>query len=130
MGYTTYTKLFESCVKLILCYCSSTWGYKRYPKLCQMQHRAMRVFLGVHRFTAIASMHGDTGWLSVRSWQWIHMARSWNRMQCMDSTRLTKYVFQWDRNQSGNRWSTDIKTIFDAIGLESVYANNSMCNKK
>ncbi len=47
----------------------------------------------------------------------------------MDSTRLTKYVFQWDRNQSGNRWSTDIKTIFDAIGRESVYTNNSMCNE-
>ncbi len=47
----------------------------------------------------------------------------------MDSTRLTKYVFQWDRNQSGNRWSTDIKTICDAIGLESVYTNNSMCNE-
>ena len=50
MGYTTYTKLFESCVKPILCNCSSTWGYKRYPKLYQIQHRAMRVFLGLHRF--------------------------------------------------------------------------------
>ncbi len=69
------------------------------------------------------------GWLGVRSLQWIHMVRFWNRMQCMDSTRLTKFVFQWDRNQSGNRWSTDIKTIFDAIGLESVYTNNSMCNE-
>ncbi len=129
VGYTTYTKLIESCVKPILCYCSLTWGYKRYPKLCEIQHRAMRVFLGVHRVTAIASMHGDMGWLGVRSWQWIHMVRFWNRMQCMEPTRLTKYVFQWDRNQSGNRCSTGIKTIFDAIGLKSVYTNNSMCNE-
>ncbi len=71
------------------------------------------------------------GWVGVPSWQWVHMVRFWNRMQRMHSTRLTQYVFQCYRNQPGNRWSTDIKTIFEAVGLQSVYANNSIgdCNE-
>jgi len=38
-------------------------GCKSYQKNDNVQNRAMRCFLGVHRFTPILAMVGDTGWL-------------------------------------------------------------------
>jgi len=32
----------------------------------KIQNRAMRYYLGVHKFAPIAAMQGDLGWLSVK----------------------------------------------------------------
>jgi hypothetical protein len=122
MGFATFTKLFNACVTPILCYCSST--YKRYAKLCQVQYRAMRVFLGVHRFTAIPAMQGDMGWLSVRALQWKSLGRYWNRLYTLNDERITKQVFIWDKDQKYNTWSADMKMLLDNLDLQTVYNNN------
>ena len=51
-GYSTYTKLYESGVVPILDYCSSVCGYNVLDKIDTIQNRAIRQFLGVHRFAA------------------------------------------------------------------------------
>ena len=61
-GYTTYTKMFDSCVSPILDYCSGVWGYNKLEKLNTVQNRAIRLFLGVHRFTPNKAIKGDMGW--------------------------------------------------------------------
>ena len=56
-------KLYESGVKPIIEYGSGVWGYVR-AKECEInQSRAMRYFLGVHRFAPIAGMIGELGWI-------------------------------------------------------------------
>ena len=62
-GFKSFEKLFYSCVVPVMDYCSSVWGFKTYQHIDNIQHRAMRYFMGVHRFTPILAMVGDTGWL-------------------------------------------------------------------
>ena len=40
MGYSTYTKLFDSCVSPVMEYASGVWGYRNYNKIDTVQHRA------------------------------------------------------------------------------------------
>jgi len=73
MGYNTFTKLFESCVCPVMDYASGVWGYEEFAKPSSVQHRAARVFLGVHRFVPIPALEGDIGWLAPRYRRWINM---------------------------------------------------------
>ena len=41
MGYTTYTRLYESYVTPVMNYCASIWGFKKYTKSDVVQNRAM-----------------------------------------------------------------------------------------
>ncbi len=49
-GYNTYTKLYHGGVVPILNYCSSVWSYCNLDKIDTVQNRALRLFLGVHKF--------------------------------------------------------------------------------
>ena len=55
MGFNTYTKLFNTGVIPILDYCAPVWSHIQFPKIEQIQHRALRVYMGVNRF---APLHG------------------------------------------------------------------------
>ena len=64
-GFKTFEKLDYACVVLILDYGSSVWGYKPYVQIDNVQNRAMRFFLGVHRFTPNLAITGEMGWYRV-----------------------------------------------------------------
>ena len=48
--FQTVTKLYHTCVEPILDYGSGVWGYNRFSKTETIHNRALRYFLGVHRF--------------------------------------------------------------------------------
>ena len=53
-----YTNL--SFVRLIE-YSASIWGFKSYSCINAVQNRAMRVFLGIGKYTPTAALHGELG---------------------------------------------------------------------
>ena len=59
LGYASFTKLFESYVDPILLYCASIWNVKPFKCCADIQNRAIRSFLGVHRFAPLLSINGD-----------------------------------------------------------------------
>ena len=67
-GFKSYEKLVSNCVFPVLDHCSTVWGYKQYQQLDNVQHRAIRYYIGVHRFAPIAAITGDIGWLMLRYW--------------------------------------------------------------
>ena len=93
-GYDTYTKLFNSGVASILDYGSCIWGYGTFDNINAVQNRALRLFLGVHRFTSNLGINGDMGWVPSKIRRYVNIIRYWNRLINMDDTRLTKKVFQ------------------------------------
>ena len=111
-------------------YCSSVWGVKRHQSLDNVQHRAMRYFLGVHRFTPILTMVGDTGWLPSIYRRWRSMIRLWNRLILMNDERLTKKVFNADLelHNSSKNWSFEIKQVMNDIGLSDQFESKSVIN--
>ena len=57
----------ESGVLSILNYHGSEiWGFGNFPKCDSIMTRAMRYFMGVHRFGPTDGVQGDMGWMSLR----------------------------------------------------------------
>ena len=65
-------------------------------------NRAMRFFLGVHRFAPTAGVVGDMGWLSLKYRRFIAMLRFWNRLIAMNESRIAKRIFTWFYDHSDN----------------------------
>ena len=115
--FKTFEKLYYSCVVPVTDYSSSVWGHKPYAQLDYIQNRAIRYFLGVHRFTPILAIVGDSGWLPSQYRRLLTILRFWNRLLLMDDSRLTKHVFNFDYESGQNNWCTDVRDIFDKLNL-------------
>ena len=120
MGFQTFTKLYESCVVPIMDYCSAIWGYSNYVNCDKIQNRALRFFLGVHRFAPTTAVVGDTGWISSKTRHWINMVRYWNRLINMDHNRLCKRIFLWDNSLCSNNWNYEVNEIFDQLDVNVI----------
>ena len=116
-GFRAFEKLFNSCVVPILDYGASVWGTKQFQSIDNVQHRALRYFLGVHRFTPILALYGDSGWLPSLYRRWICVLRYWNRLLSMDNNRLTKRVFDDDYRQCRDNWSSEVRKIMGNLNL-------------
>jgi len=127
----------------ILDYCSETWGFQNYASVNTVQNKAIRIFLGVHRFAPLAAIHGDMGWTDPQVRRHVTMIRFWNRIVDMEDTRLPKIILKWDISLRKNTWSNDVKTIFnkcemlqaynrlDKVNINAVWASlhEHFCNK-
>ena len=89
IGYNTFEKLFNSGVVPILDYASSVWGSKRQNN-DKITNKAIRYYLGVHRFAPNAAIKGDIGWLTDKYRRKVNMVRLWNRLVDMPNDRITK----------------------------------------
>lgn len=124
-GYNTYSKLFECGVAPILDYCSGVWGFGKHEKADTIQNRAIRFYLGVHRFAPNLAINADMGWLYSRTRRKVEMVRFWNRMHIMDDTRLTKKVFLWDKSICKRNWNSEIKQIFSETQSLDSFVNQT-----
>ncbi|KAH3813261.1 hypothetical protein DPMN_141714 [Dreissena polymorpha] len=121
-GFKTYEKLYNSCVIPISDYCASIWGFKHFKSAENVHHRAIRYFLGVHRFTPILALLGEIGWLPSIYRRWLAMIRFWNRLVKLDEYRLTKRAFERDYSSSNNNnWCSEFKTVMSSLNLTDYY---------
>ncbi len=110
----------------ILDYSAAVWGYRQYQQIDNVQNRAMRYFLGVHRFTPGLALTGDTGWLPSTYRRWAGMLRLWNRLIKMDESRVTKMTFHQDYARCNNNWSYEIKQIMQKLGLTQHFEHKTV----
>ena len=125
IGYNSYNTLFNTGVLTISEYSAGVWGTKIYPKSEQVQYKAARYFLGVHRFAPIESLLGDMGWMATRTNHKLHILKLWNRLCILPQNRLTNHVFNWDYEFYGNKkgsWSNTVKSIFDDISCNELFS--------
>ena len=126
--FKSFYKLYNSCVTPILDYSASTWGFKQYTPIDCVQNRAMRYFLGVHRFAPTLAMTGDTGWIPSMYRRWTSMLRFWNRILNVDNDRLLRRVFETDYRLCNNNWCSEIKTIMSRLELDEYFENKLFVN--
>lgn len=120
-GFTSYEKLFSSCVAPILDYGAGVWGYRKFQAIDNIQNRAIRYFLGVHRFTPIVFLYGDVGWLPSQFRRWLCMLRYWNKLICFEDDRITKKAFNLDYERCRDNWCSEVKHIMNQIGIGQYY---------
>lgn len=114
VGYKTYEKLYNSCVTPVLDYCSSVWGLRCYSQIDMVQNRAIRYFLGVHRFTPTLAINGEVGWTHCSERRLICAVRLWNRFVNMSDERLNKRIFLREIQTNG-KWINEFKVALAKI---------------
>ena len=129
-GYKTFDTLFTSGVLSIADYCAAIWATKNIPKIEQVSYKAARYFLGVHRYAPIEALLGDMGWQTARSRHKILILKFWNRLCLMPESRLTRKVFDWDRQYSGSKgtWSHAVKQVLSDINCSNLFTHVSPCD--
>ncbi len=118
LGYYTYSKLFHSCVCPIMDYASEVWGVKQFSQMDAIQNKAMRIYLGVHRFAPNAAISGDMCWTSSEYRRKLNIVRFWNRIVNMSDTRLPFIIYKWDSRCKGNSWSKNLRKILTDLETE------------
>ena len=126
----TFTQFYSSCICPILDYWAAIWGDKEFIKIEQVQLRALRYFLGVHRFAPTPMLLGHAGWMTCHSRHKLAALRLWNRLVTLPSTRLASTVFLWDLSfgNKSNTWCNNVGNIFQEIGLPDLYASLEPCD--
>ena len=133
MSYSTYTKLFDSCVTPVLDYSSGVWGFSKYNCLEAIQNRAIHIYLGVHKFAPTLALQGDMGWMSTENRQCLSVLRFWNRLLKLPDNRLTKRIFIDDfyLAQSGHEnWCSNVFKILEKLNLEHLFYERKMVDIK
>ncbi len=128
VGFKTFTKLYESCVVPVTDYGSGVWGKFNCSHSDTIQNRAVRHFLGVHKFTPIPALHAEMGWLIPKYRKYLNMLRLWNRIQKMPNERITKRIFFMDYNRVDGNWSEQMREIFDLLDMSHVFNERKLCD--
>lgn len=129
-GFKSYEKLVFNCVVPVMDYCSTVWGYKNFQQLDNVQNRAIRYYLGVHRFASVAATTGDIGWVPSRYRRWLNMLRYWNRLVNLEHDRLTKLVFDQDYDLCNDNWCSEIKSIMTSLDLLNEFHSKATVDLK
>ena len=117
--FHSFTRMYNAGVIPILQYGAEIWGFGKYSPPDKIHHRAMRFLLGVHRFTPVPALYGDTGWLKPRESRYLCLFNYWNKLVNMREDRLTKCIFNWDYLQCNvNNWSSDMKNLCEQLELD------------
>jgi hypothetical protein len=127
LGFKTYTTLYNSGVTPILDYCSGVWGFNVLENIDTIQNRAIRLFLGVHKFAPNKAINADAGWVHSRTRRHLEILRLWNKLVSMPTDRLTRKIFEWDKiNRRG--WCNNVFNIMEKIYCAHCFNDNLSIN--
>ena len=63
MPFDVFTKLYDALVWPVSAYGAAIWGDRAFSCIDAVHNRAMRFYLGVGRYTPMAAVVGDMGWI-------------------------------------------------------------------
>ncbi len=130
LGYYTCTRLFQSGVCPTLDYGSEIWGFRHFDQVDSIQNKAIRIYLGVHRFIPTAVINGDMGWTHSSVRRKVCMVCLWNIIINLDPQRLHIKVLEWEIHCNGNTWSSNLKSILSSMDLSKAFnTRNIVCTR-
>ena len=116
IGYHTFTKLYKTGVISILDYGASVWGFGNHKYAQQVQNRAIRYFLGVHKNAPNLAIQSEMGWLNVQYHFYICAMRYWNRLLKMNGERLAKRMVEYQLiNFNANTWCGKLCAVLEEL---------------
>ena len=112
MGFRTYKKLYDACITTVSDYSAGVWGLGLYPKLNSVHNRALRTYLGVHKYAPIEALSGELSFTPPSVHRKVEMVCFWNRIIKMPDYRRPKIIYNLEY-QHKNSWCRDLMSIFD-----------------
>jgi len=128
MEFKTYTTIYNTCILPVMNYGSEIWGFKDYSTCNNLHMKIMKFFLGVHKHTPNIGVQGEFGWLKPKYVRWKNMCRYWNRLVNMDNSRILYNIFMYDHQLCKKNWSSEIKLIFNELGMSDKFVNLDVCS--
>ena len=61
-NYDIFTQLFDTCVSPVFLYAGETCGFNNFRKYDQIQNKAMRFFLDIHKYALMLGFQCDLEW--------------------------------------------------------------------
>ena len=92
LPYDVYTKLYDAVVWPVISYGASAWGVKTSSCINAVHNRAMRLFLGVGKFTPHNDVAWERVWIPPDIHQWKSLISHWTRLCNMPTSRLNKRI--------------------------------------
>ena len=125
--YNVYSLLYNACVTSVADYSGPVTGYQKFDSSLKVHLRAIRAFLGVPKNACSVGILSEVNLLMPQYRTHIQMVRQYHRMICMEDNKLTKQIYNWDRNLNDrnlvNSWSNEIKSIFEKCNQSNFYLN-------
>ena len=105
LHFDTYTKLYNSTVTPVVDYAAAVLASKTYACCENVQHKAIRTFLGTGKKSPLPAIDGDMGWTPIHIRQQKEIVRYFIRLCKLPEERLEKIVFNWDYSlcEQGNK---------------------------
>ena len=125
--YSTFSKLYDTGVKPIIGYAAGVWCYKNFERSSLVQRRAIRYYLGVHRFAPTHAIEGDMGWTPSKVELYLEMFRLWNHLVTLPPDRITRKVFNWDFNLCSHNWASEICEVFTTCNCVDTFQYKNLC---
>ena len=120
MGFKTFTTMYNSFVNSIMNYACAVWGVKDIPCCDAIQYRAMRLFLGVHRFTPKPAISGEMGWMPTFSERILCALNFYNRISSLDENRIPKQVLM-NEFMKPCSWSNDLYNVLKSVDMHQTF---------
>lgn len=113
----TYTTLFNSGVTPILDYCAGVWGVGNFKCIEDVQLKAARYYLGVHRFCPLTAIEGEIGWVRCATRRKLDVIKLWNKILTLNDQRLPKRVLNYDIRMMNtiDNWSSDLASLLQIL---------------
>ena len=122
MPIEIFTKLYDTLVQSVINYGAMVWGQTSYSVINNVQNRAARYFLGVHKRAPNAMVNGDIGWTAPSARLWACVSNHWARLVNMDRSRITYKVFRWSYNlalRNNKNWCYRAIKQFNKLEINS-----------
>ena len=103
---------------------------KCFAKCDTVQNRAIRFYLGLHKYTPLPALHGEMGWKPPMYRHMTNILRFWNKLVNMDDSRLTKQIFNWDYQSRHGTWTTEVKQIFTTLSVPDYFVTRTPIDRE
>ena len=127
MSHRSYKRYFDTCVWPVVDYGAEVWGYNSASSFESVQTKAIRIFLGVHKFAAHLAISGDTGWIPCEVKLKISTLRLWNKLVKMEDSRLPKIILNHIFENTGSKWIDSMQDVCRYSGIDRNLRYCDLC---
>ena len=93
-----------------------------------LRNRIAHFFLGVHKFTTVATTSLEMDWLDPEYERRVKMARYKNRLCSMKEERLPVNIYKWMESLEVNGWVKDVKHVLNYANMDDCQHLSSKCD--
>ena len=130
---SVFSTLYQACVCSIADYGGEVFGYNLFDSALKIHLRAARAFLGLAKTAPIPGILSEFNHILPQTRNNLKMVRQYHRILKMSSNRLTRRVFNWDKNLNDTvqaTWCSEVQNIFSANGMEDVFQSGTVFDLK